>query len=77
MSGLLHLPESLMNRFNQTASAVFQLCSFTVFPNDPFLILFSMIYSLLETLNSRLLQDLRQNVVARVFESVNVMQENN
>ena len=33
---MLHFPVSLMNRLNQTESAVFQLCRFTVFPNDPF-----------------------------------------
>ena len=49
-------------------SAVFQLCSFTVFPKDPFFRLFSLFYSLLETSNSWFLQDMRQNVVARVFE---------
>ena len=35
-----------------TESAVFQLCSFTVFPKDPFFRLFSLFYSLLETPNS-------------------------
>ena len=28
--------DSLINRLNQPESAVFQLCSFTVFPKDPF-----------------------------------------
>ena len=60
-----------------TESAVFQLCSFTVFPKDPFFRLFSLFYSLLETPNSWFLQDLRQNGVGRVFERVNMMQENN
>ena len=49
---MLHLPESLMNRLNETESAVFQLCSFTLFLNDPFFRLFSLFYSLLETPNS-------------------------
>ena len=74
---MLHLPDSLMNRLNQTESAVFQLCSFTVFPKDPFFRLFSLFYSLLKTPNSWFLQDLRQNGVSRVFERVNMMQENN
>ena len=39
--------------------------------------LFSLFYSLLETPNSWFLQDLRQNGVGRVFERVNMMQENN
>ena len=68
---------SLMHRLNQPESAVFQLCSFTVFPKDPFFRLFSLLYSLLETPNSWFLQDLRQNVVDRVFERVNMIQENN
>ena len=55
----------------------FQLCSFTVFPKDSFFRLFSLFYSLLETPNSCFLQDLRQNGVGRVFERVNMMQENN
>ena len=75
---MLHLPDSLMNRLNQTESAVLQLCSFTVFPKDPFfsddLVFF---YSLLETPNSWFLQDLRQNGVGRVFERLNMMQKNN
>ena len=74
---MLHLPDSLMNRLNQTESAVFQLCNFNVFPKDPFLRLFSLFYSLLETPNSCFLQHLRQNGVGRVFERVNMMQENN
>ena len=76
---MLHLPDSHVNRLNQTESAVFQLCSFTVFPKDPFfrLPVFSLFYSLLETPNSLFLQDLRQNGVGRVFERVNMMQENN
>ena len=74
---MLHLPESLMNRLNQTESAVFQLCIFTVFPKDPLFRLFSLFYSLLETPKSWFLQDLRQNGVGRVFEHVNIMQENN
>ena len=74
---MLHLPDSLMNRLNQTESTVFQLCSFTVFPKDPFFRLFSLFYSLLETPNSWFLQDLRQNGMDRVFERVNMMQESN
>ena len=74
---MLHLPDSLMNSLNQTESAVFQLCSFTVFPKDPFFRLFSLFYSLLETPNSWFLQDLRQNGVGKVFERVNMIQENN
>ena len=74
---MLHLPDSLMNRLNQIESAVFQLCSFTVFRKDLFFRLFSLFYSLLETPNSWFLQDLRQNGVGRVFERVNMMQENN
>ena len=66
-----------MNRLNQNESSVFQLCSFTVFPKDPFFRLFSLFYSFLETPNSWFLQDLRQNGVGRVFERVNMMQENN
>ena len=58
---MLLLPQSLMNRLNQTKSAVFQLCSFTVFLRDPFLRLFSLFYSLLETANSWRLQDPRRN----------------
>ena len=73
---MLHLPDSLVNRINQTESAVFQCCSFTVFPKDTFFRLFSLFYSLLETPNSLFVQDLRQNSVGRVFESVNMMQEN-
>ena len=38
---------------------------------------FKIIYSLLETSNSWFLQDLRQNGEGRVFERVNVIQENN
>ena len=60
-----HLPESLMNSLNQPESAVFQLCSFTVLLKDPFFRLFSLFYSLLETHNSWLLQDLRQNGVVK------------
>ena len=74
---MLHLPDSLMNRLNQTKSAVFQLCSFTLFLKDPFFRLFSLFYSLLETPNSWFLQDPRQNGVGRIFEHVNMMQENN
>ena len=76
---MLHLPDSLMDRLNQTESVVFQLCRFTVFQKDPFFRLhaFSLFYSLLETPDSWLLQDLRQNGMGRVFERVNVMQENN
>ena len=74
---MLHFPDSLMNRLNQIQSPVFQLCSFTVFPKDPFFRLFSLFYSLLETSNSWFLQDLRKNGVGRVFERVNMMQENN
>ena len=74
---MLYLPDSLKNRLNQTESAVFQLCSFTVFPKDPFFRLFSLFYSRLETPNSWFLQDLRQNVMGKVFERVNMMQENN
>ena len=66
-----------MNRLNQSEPAVFQLCSFTVFSKDLFFRLFSLFYSLLETPNSWFLQDLRQNVVDRVSEHVNMMQENN
>ena len=66
-----------MNRLNQTESAVFHLCSFTVFPKVPFFRLFSLFDSLLETPNSWFLQDLRQNSVGRVFERVNIMQESN
>ena len=66
-----------MNRLNQTQSAVFQLCSFTVFPKNPFFRLFSLLYSLLETPYSWFLQNLRQNGVGRVFERVTMMQENN
>ena len=43
----IHLPDSLMNRLNQSESAVFQLCSFTIFPKDPFFKLFNPFYSLL------------------------------
>ena len=60
-----------------TESAFCQLCSFTVFPKDPFFRLFNLFYRLLETPNSWFLQDLRQNGVGRVFERVNMMQENN
>ena len=74
---MLHLPDSLMNRLNQTESAVFKLFSFTVFLKDPFFRLFSLFCSLLETPYSWFLQDLRQNGVGRVFECVNMMQENN
>ena len=74
---MLHLPDSLMNRLNQTESAVFQLCSFTVFPKNPFFRLFSLFYSHLETPNSWFLQDLRQNRVGRVYEYVNMMKGNN
>ena len=74
---MLPFLEPLMNRFNQTESAVFQLCSFTVFPKDPFFRLFSLFYSLLQTSNSWLLQNLSQNGVGRVFERVNIMQKNN
>ena len=73
---MLQLPESLINRLSQTESAVFQLCSFTVFPKDPFFKLFSLFYSLLETPYLWLLQDPRQNGVD-IFERVNIMQENN
>ena len=66
-----------MNKLNQTESAVFQLCSFTVFPKDPFFRLFSLFYSFLETPYSWFLQDLRQNGVGGVFECVNMTQENN
>ena len=68
-----------MNRLNQTESAVLQLCSFTVFPKEPFVRLhvFSLFYSLLETPNSCFLQDLRQNGVGIIFERVNMIQENN
>ena len=62
---------------SQTESAVFQLCSFTVFPKDPFSRLFSLFYGLLEPPNAWFLQDLRQNGVGREFERVNMMQENN
>ena len=72
---MLHLPESLMNRLNQTESAVFQLCSFTVFRKDPFFRLFSLFYSLLETPNSWFLQDLRQNGVGRAYERVNMISD--
>ena len=48
-----------------------------LFPNDPFFILFGLFYSLLETPNSCFLPDLRQNGVGRVFERVNIAQENN
>ena len=65
-----------MNRLNQTESAVFQLCSFIVFLKDPFFRLFSLFYSLLESPNSWILQDLRQNGMGRVYERVNIMQEN-
>ena len=58
---MLHLPDSLMNRLNQTESAVFQLDSFPVFPKDPFFRLFRLFYSLLETPYSRFLQDLSEN----------------
>ena len=44
---MLHLPDSLMNRLNQTESADFRLCSFTVIPRDPFFRLFSLFDSLL------------------------------
>ena len=74
---MLHLPDSLINRLNQTEYAVFQLCSFIVFPKDPFSRLFSLFYSLLETPNSWFLQDLKQNGVGRVFKRVNMIQENN
>ena len=74
---MLHLPDSLIKRLNQTESAVFQLCSFTVFPKDSFFRLFNLFNSLLETPNSWFLQDLRQNSVVRVSERVNMMQENN
>ena len=74
---MLHLPDSLMNGLNQNESFVFQLCRVTVFPKDPFFRLFSLFYHLLETPNSWFLQDLRQNGVGRVFERVNMMQENN
>ena len=33
-SNLLHCPASLMDRLDQTESAVFELCRFTVFPKD-------------------------------------------
>ena len=66
-----------MNRLNQIESAVFQLCSFTVFAKVPFFRLFSLFWSLLETPNSWFLQDLRKNGVGRVFERVNMLQENN
>ena len=74
---MLHLPDSLMNRLNLTESAVFQICCFIVFPKDPFFRLFSLFNSLLETPDSWFLQDPRQNGVGRVFERVNMMQENN
>ena len=74
---MLHLPNSLMNRLNKTESAVFQLCYFTVLPKDPFFRLFSLFYSLLETPNSWVLHDLRQNGEDRLFERVNMVQENN
>ena len=67
----------IANEQNQTESAVFQLCSFTVFPKVPFFKLFSLFYSLHETPNSCLLQGLRLNGVGRIFERVNIMQENN
>ena len=31
---MLHFPVSLMNRLNQTESAIFKLCRFTVFPKE-------------------------------------------
>ena len=31
---MLHFPDYLMNRLDQTESAVFQLCRYTVFPKD-------------------------------------------
>ena len=63
-----------MNRLNQTESVVFQLC---ISEGSFFFRLFNLFYSLLETPNSSLLQDLRQNGVGRVIERVNIMQENN
>ena len=38
--GGVGVPVSLMNRFNQIESAVFQLCRFTLFPTDPLFSLF-------------------------------------
>ena len=66
---MLHLAKSLLNRLSRTESAVFQPYSFTVFSKDPFFRLFSLFYGLLETPNSWLLQDLRQNGVGRVFDA--------
>ena len=74
---MLHVPNFLMNRLNQTESVVFQLCRFAVFPKDSFFRLFSLFYCLLETPTSWCLKDLRQNGVGRVFERVNMIQENN
>ena len=67
---MLHLPESLMNRLNQTdflVSLYFRRIHFSDY----------LFYSLLETPNSWLWQDLRQNGEDRIFERVNIMQENN
>ena len=38
--GMLCFPSPLMNKLNQTETAVFKLCRFTVFPKDPLLRLY-------------------------------------
>ena len=39
--GLLSIPVSLTNRLNQTESAVFQICRFSVLPKDfPFQVIY-------------------------------------
>ena len=79
LGGVLDVTSSRLSHEQTQSNRVcyFPTCSFTVFPRDPFFRLFRLFYSLLETPSSWFLQHLRQNVVGRVFERVNMMQENN
>ena len=55
---MLLFPVSLMNRFNQTESAVFELCIFSVFLKDPLL---QILYKLLQDKTNKMACALSEN----------------